>query len=588
MSIISKQTERLQTMFRAIGRNYKAAPIIFVSLMIVNLAASGLSYIPGLISRSLLNLLQSGASYKWVVYTILLAVPAAIIIKVVDVASSMLSLRQNDAFEQYINNEILEKNAKLDVSCYDTPKYYNIIRDLSRSKRSFNRLNTQAMRFLAATLTFVINIAVITYYSSFIYVIMMLIFVIPAVLLSSRYESKMNKYEIDNQCAMRRLSYYAGVMTDRVSAQEIRFYDLGDFFIRKYEELSNEYRDGIKKINLKYGIINSLAKVLPWTSVCIVLIVSAVNVVYGRMLIGDFVFLISAVSGLQTHFMQIVFNLSMSDVNCHATKKYENYLVLPEADNSGSRLLEKLYSIEFRNVSFSYPYSDDIVLDKASFRIDPREKTALVGVNGAGKTTIAKLLTRFYQVSSGEILINGVDINEYELNSLRAQIAPMFQNYNIYSLSLGFNLTLSFDYKGEEERMSSAMVSAGLGNLLESIGNDYDIELSKKFSKDGVILSGGQNARVAIARSLYSDAGYYLLDEPSAALDPIAEAQILKQFSKSYSNRGLLMITHRLSNTETMDQIIVIENGKVVETGRHDELLAKKGRYFDLLKLQKV
>ena len=377
-------------------------------------------------------------------------------------------------------------------------------------------------------------------------------------------------------------------MTDRISAQEIRFYDLSDFFIKKYEDLSNEYRDSKKKIDLKYGIADSLANVLPGIGVCVVLIVSAVNVVHGRMLIGDFIFLISAVSGLQAHFSQIAFNLSMVDVNCHAAKKYEDYLALSEIDNSGSMLLERLDSIEFRNVSFSYPYSDSIVLDNVSFRIDPRERTALVGVNGAGKTTIAKLLTRFYKADGGEILINGVDINKYELNSLRAHIAPVFQNYNIYSLSLGFNLTLTFEYKNKEEYMNSAMAGAGLGNLLESISNNYDTELSKRFSEDGVILSGGQNQRVAIARSLYSDAGYYLLDEPSAALDPIAEAQILRQFDKSYSDRGLLMITHRLSNTETMDKIIVIENGKVIETGSHDELLAKKGRYFELLELQKT
>lgn len=588
MSIISKQKERLRTISKAVWRNYKAAPTIFISLMVVNLAASVLGYIPGLISRSLLNLLQSGAPYKRIVYTILLVIPAAVIIKVIDAVSSMLSLRQNDVFEQYINEEILEKNAKLDVSCYDTPKYYNIIRDLTRSKRSFNRLKTQAMRFLAATLTFIVNIAVITYYSSFIYVIVMLIFVIPSVLLSSKYQSKINKHEIDNQCTMRRLSYYAGVMTDRISAQEIRFYDLSDFFIKKYEDLSNEYRDSKKKIDLKYGIADSLANVLPGIGVCVVLIVSAVNVVHGRMLIGDFIFLISTVSGLQAHFSQIAFNLSMVDVNCHAAKKYEDYLALSETDNSGSMLLERLDSIEFRNVSFSYPYSDSIVLDNVSFRIDPRERTALVGVNGAGKTTIAKLLTRFYKVDGGEILINGVDINKYELNSLRAHIAPVFQNYNIYSLSLGFNLTLTFEYKNKEEHMNSAMAGAGLGNLLESISNNYDTELSKRFSEDGVILSGGQNQRVAIARSLYSNAGYYLLDEPSAALDPIAEAQILRQFDKSYSDRGLLMITHRLSNTETMDKIIVIENGKVIETGSHDELLAKKGRYFELLELQKT
>ncbi len=197
-------------------------------------------------------------------------------------------------------------------------------------------------------------------------------------------------------------------------------------------------------------------------------------------------------------------------------------------------------------------------------------------------------MLHFYDVDDGEILINGIDIKEYELVSLRSRIASVFQNYSIYSLSLGFNITLSFEYENVRERMKRALCNAGLAEFLSSIDNNFDTELSKRFSNDGVILSGGQNQRIAIARSLFGDAQYYLLDEPSAALDPIAESQILKQFDKAYNESGLLMIIHRLSNTEAMDKIIVIENGRVIENGDHNELIMKNGRYRELFEMQKV
>ena len=588
MSVGMKSIDRFKTILRALERNYRVAPGIFILLILTNAIVALLSYIPGIISKAVLNMLQAGESYEKIIYVIAFTIPAALFIKAADALSSILSLRQNDVFEQYINEEILEKNSKLDISCYDTPKYYNTISDLTRSKRAFNRLKRQSMNFLAATLNFIINVTIITYYSSFIYVLIMLVFIIPAVLLSSKYELQMDQYEIDNMNTMRKISYYAGVLTGRTSAQEIRFYNLSDYFINRYEDIMLEYRDGIKKINRRYGIINSFAKVLPGLGTGIVLIVSAINVVKGNMMIGDFVFLISAVSELQVHFTQIALRLSRSDVNCHAVNKYEDYLALPEIINKGKKLLDGIDSIEFRNVTFKYPFSDETVLDHVDFTIDPHKKTALVGVNGAGKTTIAKLLMHFYDVDDGAILINGTDIREYELVSLRSRIASVFQNYSIYSLSLGFNITLSFEHENVRERMKEALCNAGLSEFLSSIDNNFDKELSKRFSNDGVILSGGQNQRIAIARSLFGDAQYYLLDEPSAALDPIAESQILKQFDKAYNESGLLMITHRLSNTEVMDKIIVIENGRVIENGAHDELIMKNGRYRELFEMQKV
>lgn len=588
MTIGSKTIGRGKTISYVLKKSYKVAPGIFLLLMFANVFAAIMGYIPGIISKTVLNMLQTGEAYEKIIYVVVLTIPTVLLIQIINAFGSILSLRHSDLFEQHINEEILEKNSRLDISCYDTPKYYNTISDLTRSKRAFDRLKTQAMRFGAATINFMINVLVVTRYSSFVYVLVMLVFILPAIHLSSSYETKKNQYEIMNRGIMRKISYYAGIVTGRTSAQEIRFYDLSDYFIKKYEENSLEYRDGIKKISLKSGAIDSVAKVLPGIGTGIVLIISAINVVKGSMLIGDFFFLITVISSLQMHLTQIAFNLSTSDVNCYAIKKYEDYLALSEISNKGKRILKSIDIIEFRNVTFKYPYSDEFVLNHVSFIIDPYKKTALVGVNGAGKSTIAKLLMHFYDVDDGKILINGDDIREYELLSLRRKIAPVFQNYSIYSLSLGFNITLTFEYNDSRERMETALRNAGFGELADSVNNNYDIELSKRFSSDGIILSGGQNQRIAIARSLFDNAQYYILDEPSSALDPIAEAQILSQFKEAYACNGILMITHRLSNTEIMDKIIVLENGNVIESGNHDDLIMKKGRYCELLSMQKA
>ena len=581
-----KHISKFHTFFLSLKKIYNSSPKYFWLMMITNVLVSALCYIPGIINRSVLNMLQSGEQYETILTIILCTIPAAILIKSVDLLSSFLSLKQKNAFDQYINKEILDKNTRLDISCYDTPRYYDIIHDLTRSKRAYHRLINQSMRLISALLTLSINIVVITSCSSFIYVLIMFAFIVPAANLSSKYEIQMNQFEIDSRSIQRKISYYAKIMTGKNSAKEIRFYNLSEFFVRKYEDLSAEYRNGIKRINRKYGVVNSIAKTLPGIGMSIVLLVTANRVVSGDMLIGDFVFLLTTISGLQVHFSQIAFNFSTTEVNCHAMEKYEDYLSLPEIKSAGSVTLDEIKSIEFKNVSFSYPYTNEIVLNHIDFAINPKERTALVGVNGAGKTTIAKLLMRFYDVDDGEILINGKNIKEYELSSLRNRISPVFQNCVVYSLPLGFNLTLSFLYDDKKDKMKMAMFNAGLGDFLQEIRYDYNVELSKRFSNEGVVLSGGQNQRIAISRSLFRESQYYILDEPSAALDTIAESEILDQFSTSYKHNGLLLITHRLLNTELMDKIIVIEKGQIVEEGNSKALLMKNGRYRALLEMQ--
>lgn len=265
-------------------------------------------------------------------------------------------------------------------------------------------------------------------------------------------------------------------------------------------------------------------------------------------------------------------------------ERFRDYNSLtPAIANTGEKTLDKIQTIEFKDVYFKYPHSKKYVINNLNIRINADERIGIVGVNGAGKSTLVKLLLRFYDVTSGNIYINGIDIKEYEIGSLRDQFSVVFQDFNIYSLSLRENIAMSrIKDIHIDERIAEALEFTNLTS--ETINMEsLDQDITKSFSAEGIELSGGQRQKLAISRCVFRKSQIVIMDEPTAALDPIAEAKILNDFSRLYQDSGLLMISHRLSNTTQMDRIIVIENGAIIEEGTHKQLMALSKRYSELL-----
>ena len=242
--------------------------------------------------------------------------------------------------------------------------------------------------------------------------------------------------------------------------------------------------------------------------------------------------------------------------------------------------------IEFCNVSFRYPGSDKYVLKNISFKIKRGEKLALVGLNGAGKTTLTKLLIRLYDPTEGEILFNGVNAKEYEINSLRSKFAVSFQSSVRYCMSVKENITISDIGHKSEERFKRACKASDVDKMAQGLPQGYDTQMSKYFSEDGFEPSGGQRQKIGLARAYYRDADIIVLDEPSSALDAEAEDYIFRLFNELYNDKSAVLITHRLSAVAMADKIAVIENGELIEVGTHDELMKKKGRYAELFSMQ--
>lgn len=281
-----------------------------------------------------------------------------------------------------------------------------------------------------------------------------------------------------------------------------------------------------------------------------------------------------------TNWNELVFRLTYMD-------DLYQFIHEPAMHYDGTLPVEKRndcdYEIEFKDVSFQYPGSDRKVLDHVSLKFNVGEKLAVVGKNGAGKTTMIKLLCRLYEPTEGEILLNGINIWKYSYQEYTEIFAPVFQDYSLFSLSLEDNI--AFDKDADETRVTDSLNKVGLKERVEKLPEGIHTQLNHD-NGEGVDLSGGEEQRAAIARVLYKDAPFIILDEPAASLDPIAEAEIYEKFDELVHGKTSIYISHRMSSCQFCDRIIVFKEGKIIETGTHDSLMKQNGEYAELFNTQ--
>lgn len=296
------------------------------------------------------------------------------------------------------------------------------------------------------------------------------------------------------------------------------------------------------------------------------------------MMVSTTWILIGFTDNLTTAFKKGLFVDNLRTFMEYEEKIPENY----QGENPGTEINE----IEFRNVSFSY--KDEQVIHNLSFRIEGGKTYALVGHNGAGKSTIIKLLLRFYDPTEGVILLNGKDIKTYELAKYRALFATAFQDYQIFSLSVLENVLMHPAKEGDEQLATEALKLAGVYDKISTLPKGIHTILTKEFAEDGAVLSGGEYQKVVVARAMANPCPVKIYDEPSSALDPIAEYELFKNILKSGKEKTMLFISHRLSSVQNADCVFMLENGTVIESGTHAELLKQKGAYQEMYEKQAI
>ena len=493
----------------------------------------------------------------------------------------------------HIKVKIITKAKTIDVSQFDLPEFYEKFENASR-EASF-----RPIQILSSTFSMISNIISMI---SFIIVLIALnplaplvIFVIslPAAIIKFVYGRKNFLYMRRRSRDRRQMEYFSQIMTNKDIVKEVRLFNLSDTFIGKFKSIFKKYFKGLKSLILRenmWHIIISVGTAAVNAALFLYVGIKAVN--DADFKIGDYSYYASALNSIISCVGSIVastatvYQGTLFIDNVIEFNKLEPKIV-PTVSPALDVKRHIAHKIEFKNVSFAYPGTDKLVLKNVSFTLNPGSTSVLVGLNGAGKTTIIKLLTRLYDPTEGEILLDGEDIRKYDTTQLYSTFGAIFQDFGKYAVNVKENIQFGDIERGfDENDVINAATKSGADDYINRMPDGYKTKLIRFFDEDATDLSIGQWQKLSVARAFYSDSDILILDEPTASLDAIAEQQIFKQFEELTENKTSIFVSHRLSSATTADNIIVIEYGELIEQGNHKELMQKQGKYYELFTTQ--
>ena len=368
---------------------------------------------------------------------------------------------------------------------------------------------------------------------------------------------------------------------------DVRMYNQQNLFLYYNRDVGvfSTIGEMAQKFRGPIGVLHGFAAAISAVFTGFVYIFTCLKAMGGAFGVGSITQYVGAVTALSQNLSSLFENWGVLKTNADFLKPAYQFLDLPNRMYQGSLTTEKRadrkYEVEFRDVSFRYPGAETWALRHVNIRFRVGERMAVVGENGSGKTTFIKLLCRLYDPQEGEILLNGIDIRKYNYREYMNIFSVVFQDFQLLSQPLGQNVAGAAEY--DRERVEKALIDAGFGERLERLPKGLDTQLYKDFSDEGVEVSGGEAQKIAIARALYKNAPFIILDEPTAALDPIAEAEIYAQFNQIAGDKTAIYISHRLSSCRFCDEIMVFDRGQIVQKGSHDALISdEQGKYATL------
>ena len=497
-----------------------------------------------------------------------------------------------------IQRNIFEKAQATDYKYIDNPAFYNdyslAVRHYASKADEARELLSSILRGIVAIILFSTIIATVTPW------VVLVVVVYACVRLAFNFYT--NRLEIQKEQSIvpyqRRLDYIHRLFYMKEYAADLRATKLGRYAKDSYDN------SGIKKIGVLRQFARKTFSLLAIQSgiyrFSLFLIMFLIVLSFSDQKVenaGMFITLFLAADQLDTYLYGVFDMISSAEKLSSYAEKIRAFFERPseieqvendafiDVDETNAPEMALPFSITFRDVSFRYTKSDPYVLRHFSLSVNAGEKIAIVGENGVGKSTLVKLILRFYDIDGGEILLNGINIRDYNVHDLRGKIGVAFQNTNVYAFSLASNIELNH-FPPKKDNLQTILEAVRLSSVLEKSHGDTEVEVTREFCEDGIILSGGEIQKMGLARLFANPSSLLLLDEPSSALDPIAEYEMNRLLIQRAGAVTTLMIAHRLSTVREMDKIVLVANGQVQEEETHEQLMALRGKYFEMFSKQ--
>lgn len=486
-----------------------------------------------------------------------------------------------------LSEQLYEKAKSLDLERYDNPEFYtDFILTIESSSENVQMLMNLVRNYFADVVSLIAVSSVMLTIDPLCLVIIFAV-VLAFIPLSKKVGALQMERRSDNAKFHRRSDYFQRIFYLQDYAKEVRMNGIRPLLYQRYDEAADDVIENQKqywgKISLYYFLQEAGVQVLGFMAL-LPLYLGYLALVKKTVTAGDFV---AAFNGAYSIAMSInfitVWAVARFSERAKMIEKFREFLNTDSKINDGNAVAVNgaPQEIKIENLTFTYPGNDEPTLKNISLTVKPYEKIALVGYNGAGKTTLTNLLLRLYDADSGSITVGGEDIRTATVASHRERFAVVYQDYQTYACTLGENVAMNVS--PDSHRVAAALQKSGFDKELK---NGIDTELLREFDKDGQMLSGGESQKAAVARVFYKSCPYAILDEPSANLDPIAEYNLNQAMMKAAEDKTVIFISHRLSTTVNADKIYVMENGGIIESGTHAELMQRGGAYAYMFNLQ--
>ncbi|MBQ6707860.1 MAG: ABC transporter ATP-binding protein [Clostridia bacterium] len=539
--------------------------------------------------KKLLEIITGGGTFRQFVILLLIFCVAGLLAKAVDCIGDYFSHVCSRKVYKKLNERILKKASEVDVECYENPEFYDKYQRATEIITNGIYFNFQ-YHICSMVSGIVSGVFLVIYISSVDPRLLLILLSVIAIIAIKGIKAKI-EYNKDKEMTVhkRHKAYVQRVVFLRDYSKDMRTSGIYNVMNKRFNEAIDANRKLIKKYGKGLAAFEITAGIVAEAFPIIATYAYGAYrfIVKKNLKIADFSVLMTAIGNIRNVIVSISTDITELQKNAVYFRNLRDFFNYENHTVNGTREADEIKSIEFKNVSFTYPGAEKPSLKNVSFEIKGNETVAIVGKNGAGKSTFVKLLLRFYDPNEGEIFYNGINIKEYDIVSLRERIGTVFQDYKVFALTVNENV-LCRECETEEDRILSekALKASGAYAKIRTLPQGAETQLTREFDKNGTGLSGGEAQKVAAARMFAHSFDMAVLDEPSSALDPIAEYKMYESLIEATKDKMVIYISHRLSSAVLSDKVFVFDNGEIVENGTHNELMTQNGIYANMFTLQ--